>query len=73
MTDLPLLRPISGGILVAALFIGLGGTVASAAVATSTEPTQEELGSIIPVEMLPNRRAVPDEDNAALPLTTAMR
>ncbi|MEN9678557.1 MAG: hypothetical protein RIS76_4453, partial [Verrucomicrobiota bacterium] len=73
MNNLPLLRPISVGILVAALFLGLGGTVARAAVATSTEPTQEELGSIIPVEMRPNRRAVPDEDNAALPLATAMR
>ena len=73
MNDLPFRRQISVGILAAASFLGLGGTVARAAVATSTEPTQEELSSMIPVEMRPDRRAVPDEDNAALPLKTAMR
>ena len=73
MTDLPFRRQIFVGILAAASFLGLGEIVARAAVAIPTEPTQEALSAMIPVEMRPNRRAVPDEDNAALPLTTAMR
>ena len=73
MIALPLRERIIVGIVATASFLGLVETVARAAVATPTEPTQEELRSMIPVEMRPNRRAVPDEDNAALPLTTAMR
>lgn len=59
MIDLSFRRQISVGILAAASFLGLGGTVARAAVAASTEPTQEELSAMIPVEMRPDRRAVP--------------
>lgn len=60
-------------VLLMSALAGTGAWSSRAAVAVPSEPSIEELRLLIPAEIRPDRRAVPDEDNAALLLVALMR